>query len=58
MPWFVQLIAGLANTGNNHKNSSEMTFLNSVLNRSVSQEVKNEAARYAGEMKDDLNNVH
>lgn len=58
MPWFVQLIAGLANSGNNHKNSSEMTFLNSILNRSVSEEVKNEAARYAGEMKDDLNNVH
>lgn len=58
MPWFVQLIAGLANSGNNHKNSSEMTFLNSILNRSVSDAVKNEAAKYAGDMKDDLNNVH
>lgn len=58
MPWFVQLIAGLANSGNNHKNSSEMTFLNSILNKSVSEEVKNEAASYVGEMKDNLTNVY
>lgn len=57
MPWFVQLIAGLANSGNNHKNSSEMTFLNSVLNKSVSKAVKEEAADYALREKDLLNNV-
>lgn len=57
MPWFVQLIAGLANSGNNHKNSSEMTFLNSVLNKSVSKAVKEEAADYALREKDNLNNV-
>ena len=58
MPWFVSLIAGLANSGNNHKNSSEMTFLNSILSKSISSEVKNEAANVAERYKDDLTNVY
>lgn len=58
VPWFVSLIAGLANSGNQHNNSSEMTFLNSILNKTVSREVKNEAAQAAASLKDDLNNSH